>query len=222
MSTSRPRRSATGHPAVALLAAFTFAGCDARQDPAPDRSTTVREPTSATPTISASTATAPAGSPVLTAEGYGPLRIGMSLAEVTVALGPDAAPEAVGGAGSAQCDQFRPVRAPEGMLVMMEQGRLTRISLTRQNSTKTARGVGLGSTADAVIAAYGDAARVSPHKYVDPPASYITVWTKDAPAPDAGSTSGDARGIVFEVEARGLVGMIHAGGPSIQHVEGCA
>ena len=31
-----------------------------------------------------------------------------------------------------------------------------------------------------------------------------------------------ARGIVYEIDGAGKVGAIHAGGPSIQYVEGCA
>jgi hypothetical protein len=31
-----------------------------------------------------------------------------------------------------------------------------------------------------------------------------------------------ARGIVYEIDGTGKVGAIHAGGPSIQYVEGCA
>lgn len=204
-----------------LLVAQIMVSCDAREEPVAETSVNVPEPAaparSAAPKISAA-----AAAPVITAEGYGPLRVGMSLAEVTSALGPDADPEAVGGADPAQCDQFRPARAPEGMLVMMEKGRLTRISLMRGNRTKTDRGVGLGSTANAVLAAYGDAARASPHKYSEPPARYLTVWTKAAPASAAQVASADARGIVFEMDGRALVGTIHAGGPSIQYVEGCA
>lgn len=36
----------------------------------------------------------------------------------------------MGGPDPEACDQFRPERAPEGMLLMVEDGRLTRISLT--------------------------------------------------------------------------------------------
>ncbi|MDQ3483196.1 MAG: hypothetical protein M3448_07320, partial [Pseudomonadota bacterium] len=89
----------------------------------------------------------------LTAEGWGPLKIGMTLAEVTAALGPDSDPEAVGGLDPESCDQFRPARAPEGMLVMVEDGRLTSISLIRQAKVKTDRGLGLGIPAAEVRAA---------------------------------------------------------------------
>lgn len=155
-------------------------------------------------------------------EGYGPLRIGMTLAEVTAAMGPDADPAAVGGADPEQCDQFRPARAPEGLLVMVEDGRLTRISLINDAKVETERGLVVGSAAEAVEAVYKTAAKSSPHKYVEAPARYITVWKKAAPAVENGPVSPEARGIVYEVGKDGRVEAIHAGGPSIQYVEGCA
>jgi hypothetical protein len=57
----------------------------------------------------------------------------MTLAEVTAAAGPDSDPDSVGGAEPESCDQFRPANAPEGVLVMIEQGKLTRISLVEMS-----------------------------------------------------------------------------------------
>lgn len=190
----------------AAAAALTLAACGQPSEPA--------EP--APPP-----AEAPASSDALTAQGWGPLRIGMTRDEITQALGPDADPEAVGGADPEACDQYRPERAPEGMLLMLEQGVLTRISLVRDATLTTDRGLGLGAPAADVKAAYGDAAQVSPHKYAEAPAEYITVWA-DGPSSEPYREDPAARGIVYEVGADGNVGMIHAGGPSIQYVEGCA
>jgi hypothetical protein len=145
----------------------------------------------------------------------------MTSAEVTAALGPDANPQAVGGADPASCDQYRPARAPEGMLVMVENGRLTRIDLIRNAPVKTARGLGLGATPAQVRAAYGQAVSASPHKYVARPAEYLTVWTRGGGS-DTTPAPALSRGIRFEVDATGKVARIHAGGPSIQYVEGCS
>ena len=165
--------------------------------------------------------TTPTPTPVdanaLTAEGWGPLRIGMTLAEITAALGPDADPNAVGGADPATCDQFRPERAPEGMLLMTEQGKLSRISLIRNSTLKTDRGFGLGDSAAAIKAAYGTAATASPHKYQEAPAEYIAAWSTPP-----GGAAGTERGVVYEIGGDGKVIAIHAGGPSIQYVEGCS
>lgn len=203
-------------PLLALVA------CAPGEDETPDLAS---DPSAATQTPAADPATA-ADDPlenreVLRAEGWGPLRIGMSLEEITDALGPDANPAAVGGPDPESCDQFRPERAPEGLLVMVESGRLTRLSVGGDASLKTDRGFGLGDPASEIKAAYGDDASVTPHKYQDAPAEYITVWD-GGPRGDAYVQDEDARGIVYEIGSDGNVLAIHAGGPSIQYVEGCA
>ena len=172
------------------------------------------------PTPPASAPAAPQG-PVstvnnLTASGYGPLRIGMTRAEIVAAMGEDANPDAVGGPDPASCDMFRPAGAPEGLLVMVEDGVLTSIHLGRNTAVRTDRGLAIDDTAMAVKQAYGTAAEVSPHKYVDAPAEYITVWTT------ADHDGASARGLRYEIGDDGRVQGIAVGGPSIQYVEGCA
>jgi hypothetical protein len=157
----------------------------------------------------------------LSAQGWGPLRIGMTRAEVVAALGEDANPDAVGGPDPESCDQFRPERAPENLLLMLEQGVLTRISVSDGSDLETDRGFGVGDSAADIKAAYGDAAQVSPHKYSEAPAEYITVWS-DGPSDEPYREDADARGVVYEIGNDGNVSMIHVGGPSIQYVEGCA
>ena len=152
----------------------------------------------------------------LTSAGYGPLRVGMTRAEIVTAMGEDANPDAVGGPDPESCDMFRPSRAPEGLLVMVEDGVLTSIHLGRNTTVQTDRGLAIGDTAVAVKQVYGTAAEVSPHKYVDAPAEYITVWTTTE------HDGASARGLRYEIGDDGRVQSIAAGGPSIQYVEGCA
>ncbi len=152
----------------------------------------------------------------LTALGFGPLRVGMTRAEVETALGPDANPEAVGGPDPASCDMFRPERAPEGLLVMVENGVLTSVWLSRNTAVETDRALNIGDMAAEVKRVYGAAAEVEPHKYVEAPAEYITVWS----TPDHQSPA--ARGLKYEIGMDGRVQSIAGGGPSIQYVEGCA
>jgi hypothetical protein len=201
--------------ALALSAALGLAACGAQEPAAPPEAPAApMAPTPPIPEVRSSVDTP------LTAEGWGPLKVGMTIAEITAALGPDSDP-AVGGPDPDICDQFRPARAPEGLLVMVEQGRLSRISLIRTSALKTDRGFGLGDTAAAIKAAYGPLAVASPHKYEDAPAEYITAWRGRPPAADAPMPP-DARGIVYEVGTDGRVRQIHAGGPSIGYVEGCS
>jgi hypothetical protein len=194
--------------AVMLLAASCAAGDDppeapAEGPPAPSRPTATAAPPASSPE-----------GPVLTAEGLGDLRIGMTREEVVAVAGPDANPEAVGGPIPSECDEFRPSEAPDGTLVMVENGRLTRISLINDSEVETEEGFAVGDPASEIEAAYGERAIVTPHKYVAAPARYITVWT-------TGDGGPDSRGILYEVGADGLVTHVRGGGPSIQYVEGC-
>jgi len=148
----------------------------------------------------------------LTAEGWGPVRIGMTRAEVTTALGP--------GPELNECTEYEPTRAPVGLLVMIEEGRLTRVSLVSGAAIRTDRGLALGDTAVAVMAAYGAGAEASPHKYAPAPAGYITTWAKGATAAEYVEDPA-ARGMRYEIDSAGKVVAIRAGGPSIQYVEGC-
>jgi hypothetical protein len=107
---------------------------------------------------------------------------------------------------------------------MVENGRLTRISLIRDSAVKTDRGLGLGIPASAVRAAYGAALTAGPHKYVEAPAEYLTIWrgSKSTAKPDSYEDDPNARGLLYETDATVKVTAIRAGGPSIQYVEGCS
>jgi hypothetical protein len=153
--------------------------------------------------------------PPLTSEGWGPLRIGISLEAVVEAAGEDANPDAVGGPYPDECDEFRPVRAPMGMIVMLEARTLTRISLGAGSQVRTDRGIGVGDPAPAVREIYGSTLVVSPHKYRSAPSEYLTVQERSGPGDEL------LRGIVYEIGNDGNVERVHAGGPSIQYVEGC-
>ncbi|MBB4082957.1 hypothetical protein [Brevundimonas lenta] len=196
------------------LGSAALLGLAACSQPLPEEPASAPAPGPATPSQ-------PTGDPVsagdkLTAQGFGPLRIGMTRAEVEAALGPDANPNAVGGPDPEACDMFRPNRAPEGMLVMLENGVLTSVWVSRNAAVETDRALNVGDTAAEVKRVYGASAEATPHKYVDAPAEYITVWT------GSDHTSAAARGLKYEIGTDGKVSSIAAGGPSIQYVEGCA
>lgn len=202
-------RSIAAVAAVALLAA-----CQQPQTEAP---------APAEPPAPAPAPTTPVVQPsatVITSEGWGSLRIGMTKAELIAAAGDDATPNSVGGADPESCDEFRPARAPESVLVMVQNGVLSRISIIRASDIKTDRGFGVGDTAASVKAAYGAAATAEPHKYESAPAEYITAWSRGGGAGYVEDPA--ARGLVYEVGGDGNVRAIRAGGPSIQYVEGCA
>jgi hypothetical protein len=196
--------------------ALALAACSpAAETPAPAAVT----PTSETAVAPLEATPSPIGD-TLTATGWGPLRIGMTKAEVIAAVGDTRSPDAAGIPGS-DCLEFKPLQAPADFWVMIEGDKLTRITVGELSAVKDAKGLGLGDTAAKVKETYGASAVASPHKYQDAPAEYITAWEG---GPRAGPYVQDeaARGIVYEIDGTGKVGAIHAGGPSIQYVEGCA
>lgn len=199
-----------------VFATFLLISCRA------DRGSTaasgeVRDPAAADsvpPAVPVDTIEAVDSGSVLTADGWAQLRIGMTRDEVVAAAGADANPDAVGGPDPESCDELRPERAPEGMIVMIEDGRLTRIAITGDTGIRTDRGFGIGDSAVAIRRAYGSDAVITPHFYRAAPAEYITVWSEAPPSPDA-------RGVVYEIDTDARVLRILAGGRSIEYVEGC-
>ena len=226
---------------VTLMLATALVGCD--QLPLQPANAPA-DPASAE--VPAAAAATPATPLILTAQGWGPLGIGMTKGRVIEALGaaaataaipvvpatatdgapttaaapPVAAPPVAAAPEAGICEQFRPERAPAGTLVMIENGSLSRISLIEGSTLKTERGFGVGSTAAEIKAAYGGAVVSQPHKYEPAPAEDLYVWA------NGGSTAvvqdPDARGIRYEVGTDGKVRAVHAGGPSIQLAEGCS
>lgn len=142
----------------------------------------------------------------LTPGGVGPVRIGMTREEVTRLLGPLEGDQVTEG-----CIEAQPVRGglPDTWF-MFEEGRLTRISIGEASPLRTPRGIGVGATEAQVRRAYGSRLRTERHEYQDPPARYLTFWLRP-----------DVRGVRFETDESRRVRTIHAGGPSIQYVEGC-
>ena len=199
------RNAALG--SVALLA---LAACNAPDAP--------KTPEAKQPEAVASTT--PAAADVLTPQGYGPLKIGMTQAQVDAAVGPP--PAKVAEAEPSECRQYQAPRAPQGLLVMMEKGVLTRLTAVRDSTIKTADGVGLGSDGEQLKTRYGASASVTPHKYQEAPAAYVTLWPGADHLLNTYVSDPAARGLVFEIGQDGKVAAIRAGGPSIQLVEGCS
>ncbi|MDQ1153600.1 hypothetical protein [Brevundimonas sp. SORGH_AS_0993] len=195
--------------AIGVLGLLTLAACEQRQ----------AEPAAPAPAAEAP-AVQPALADILTADGLGPARIGMTRADLVKAWGDDAQPNAVGGPDSQACDIFHPAKAPEGVQVMVQDGVLTRITLARGATIKTDRGLGLGDTAMAIKQTYGGAVFAQPHKYRAAPAEDLFAWSKGGST--AYVTDPAARGVRYEIGEDGKVAMIHAGDPSIQLVEGCS
>jgi len=146
----------------------------------------------------------------LTPSGLGPVRIGMSRAQVAKALDTELEGEAFDNEGS--CIELFPDREElKGTYFMFLEGKLSRISVSEPSHLVTPRGIGVGATAEEVRKAYGDKLQAEPNHYLDLPAEYLTFWLKP-----------ESRGVRFETNTDQKVEIIHAGNDSIQLIEGCA
>jgi len=199
---------------LVITTALALAACGGQTDkPAATTETPPATPPAATPPAPSADA--------LTPTGWGPLKIGMTKPEIVAAVGDRADPNSTGGPDPASCDEFHPAKAPEGLYVMIEDGKLARITLTELAKLKTADGFGVGDDPAAIKTFYGARATIEPHKYQEKPAEYITVWESGA-SKEKYVQDPAARGYVYEVDGTGKVGAVHAGSPAIQYVEGCA
>jgi hypothetical protein len=146
----------------------------------------------------------------LTPAGWGPVRIGMTRAQVSKALHVQLEGDAFDNDG--ECvELYSSNEKLAGLYFMFLDGKLSRISAVEKSSVKTPRGLGVGSNAEAVRAAYGEKLKAEPHHYEAEPAEYLTYWLKPAQS-----------GVRFETDAHRNVEAIHAGDRSIDLVEGCA
>jgi hypothetical protein len=148
------------------------------------------------------------GTLVLTPDGLGPVKIGMTQKQVIAALGGTLSGEAI--EDEDVCVE-KDSSELEAVGFTFEGGKLTRITLAQGTDITTARGIGPGATATAVRNAYGKRLQSEPNTYIEAPAEYLTLWTVP-----------DEKGIRFETDEKRKVYLIHAGGPSIQYIEGCA
>jgi hypothetical protein len=108
----------------------------------------------------------------------------------------------------------RTISSPDfpGVYAILEEGEVRRITVGGQSKLELTEGIGIGASEAEVRAAF-PGFREEPHKYVGPPAKYLT-------APDA--TGGDPA-LRFEINREGKVGLMHVGRmPVLGYVEGCA
>ena len=146
---------------------------------------------------------------VLTVDGLGPVRIGMTIAEVEKAVGGKLEGAAI--ESDDICVEKDSKAGPLGVAYMFEDKKLTRISLGEGSTIGTLKGLGVGSTAEQVRRALGPKLKIDPHPYEAEPGEFITFWTVP-----------DKLGISFETDAKRRVTTVHAGTGAIEYAEGCA
>lgn len=151
-------------------------------------------------------ATPPTAAWVLTADGLGPLKIGMTPKQAQAALGRKLTTD---NAFDASCRPYD-VEGWEALSLLFIDGKLDSVDLSDGAKWTTAAGVKVGDTDAAIRKAYGAAAHKTRAEYDGPPAGYFTVR---GPGP---------HGIKFTTDASRKITNIDAGGASIGFIEGCA
>jgi hypothetical protein len=158
--------------------------------------------------LTACSRTEPAGpkadGPVLSLEGYGPVKFGAKLADVAQKLGAGAGAEPSGAAAPA-CSSVRFTALP-GVRLMVENGIVTRADA--DPGTANSLALKVGDTLAQAKARYPQL-EVGPHKYV-PTGHYLTAKSPDGRA-----------AIVMEEDGKAIT-KIRAGlQPAVAYVEGC-
>jgi hypothetical protein len=137
----------------------------------------------------------------------GPIRLGMSQAQMQDAIGATLSPGYVLSEDERQCYYLRAEGRFSGIGFMMNNDRLVRYDVW-ESAIRTRAGVGIGNTRDEVAASYDQQIQVLPHKYTD--GSYVTV------------TDGNDIKLLFETDASGKVEQYRSGrAPEVDYVEGC-
>lgn len=143
--------------------------------------------------------------PRLTLTGLGPIRIGMTSAQLRQVGVRHTSPDDTFG-GIAECAQVAVIGRP-GVTLMFERSRVVRIEIDRPG-IRSLSGAQVGDTEATVKRLYGDRLVVEPHKY-DDTSHYLKVFAADR-----------ASSMVFETDGQVVTEM--RAGPAAEYVEGCA
>ena len=140
-------------------------------------------------------------------DSYGPLRVGMTVAQAASALGGGfAAPKGYSGG----CGYAVLVKAPRGLAVMLNEGKIARFEI-RSGGIKTTEGARIGDSETRIKSLYAGRVTSTPHKYVSG-GHYLTVVPP-------GSDSGDR--IVFETDGSKVTEYRSGKTPEVEQVERC-
>ena len=137
----------------------------------------------------------------------GPLRVGMTVAEVGHALG---AGFSVAYEMTDICDMVEAPGGPPDMTLMVVRDTLVRFDVT-DRVTPTTAGLRVGSTEAEVHAAHGDRVRVEPNPHYWPEGHYLVVR----------SAADSLHGIVFETDGRRVIQYRAGRWPEVGGIEGC-
>ena len=138
-------------------------------------------------------------------DSYGPLRLGVPVAQVATVVGDTARP-----AGES-CGYVAPATLPESVSVMIVGDSAVRVDV-RSSKVRTAEGAAIGDSEQRIQELYRGRVRSEPHKYTD--GKYLIV------TPPAASDS--AFRLVFETDGVRVVNYRAGRLPQVLWVEGCS
>jgi D-serine deaminase-like pyridoxal phosphate-dependent protein len=140
----------------------------------------------------------------VTENGIGPIHAGMTVAQANAAIGGGfAAPKG----GTSGCTYAVLTKAPRGLWVMLQDGRVARVEV-RSGSIATSTGARIGDSEARIKQLYPGVA-TTPHKYVAG-GHYLTVTGSDP-----------ANRIVFETDGSKVTTFRSGRTPEVENVEGC-
>jgi hypothetical protein len=161
------------------------------------------------PTQTIDTARPSAGTSfTISPNSFGPLRVGMTVAQAAKAMG--------GGFGaptgySGGCGYAALVKAPKGLAVMLDNGKIARFEV-RSGGIATAEGARIGDSEARIKSLYGSAVTTTPHKYVQG-GHYLTVTPV--------SRADTAYKIIFETDGKQVTEFRSGKSPEVEQVERC-
>lgn len=190
--------------ALVLLAAFTACAVkteQARDTLAVDTSSSVTTNVETAPDTSSRTPDM-----TVTEYGIGPVRAGMTLAQAAQAMdGGIAAPRG----GSTGCGYAVLTKAPPGLAMMVENGKIARVEV-RSGRTPTSTGARVGDSEARIKSLYAGRVTSTPHKYLTG-GHYLTITPAD----------GSANRIVFETDGKVVTEFRSGAQPAVEYVERC-
>lgn len=164
-------------------------------------------PDKATPRAASDTFLAPGDTTWTVSEfGYGPLRAGMTLAQVDSIVGHPLATRPL----APECDYVRLAAPNDSLYLMVIQGRLTRIDI-RHPGVRTTRGIQVGDPEALVMERYAGRFTTTPHHYVT--GKYVMVRPE--------SPADSSYRIVFETNGKQVTTFRSGLMPSVGWIEGC-
>ena len=114
----------------------------------------------------------------VSAEGFGGVRVGMTVEEASNAHGSALSPAVSIADDERSCYYVFPRGAVGPVSFMIVDGRVARVDIDHPGPV-TEAGVGVGSAESEVQSAYAGRIKVSPHKYTGPEGHYLTLEQGD-------------------------------------------